>query len=912
MAKRAAAVIKVTEPVDILKSLFDFPEIASIVMSFLDPRALGRSVLVCTRWHTFIYKLWGEREFCFLSFQNVLKRREMHQVEDSIEATQSEQRQLDHLLSIETRNITLKYTPRKDPNQPKRPATAYQIFSHEKRPFLKEAGFNASAIQRQLSADWKTLDAKGKAKYERVNQAEKKKYEAAMEKWRSSVPKEQQKPYLDQQKKLALEKWRKEHAERVKAKDFPGTIAKYQCNMQSIRQNMQQTETLATQRAMQFYAKTRHQLTTAIPVWQPAKPKERARHVLLKKSTYFDIRQHAVRFARHHLQSAFGLNSDEPMANSTLFDEFNPEFDNDAKGDANANGSNDGTQSLMNRVFGNYTPNSKANATMLMQRVFANVFPVQMQQLHNQQQKQAATKPTPPPEKKAWAANDRVKVMFTVDGVDGLYPGTIQKVVQANARRKTPRFYTIVFDGDDLVYTDIKEEELHAMDYEMPGQAKTDNGATKDGEAIVIEDDESTAEFGDEQSKSKNGTRQASPARPLPTSFPTKPDSCLTGNGTSAVPESFDAGLQFTTLDAFLKEAQDGDIVFLEEGRIPVQKLDYNDCSNESIDDESIGYKFNKNLALVGVGPKRSEFVARGSWADLLDYVEEDALYSISDNATVRFENITFTTGGYEAREMITFGIGTGATVYFVNCQFIGCSFTLSETANVYATKCLFTQRKHNLFDLQSQQCNVIIEDCLFCNNGVGATVRSQPFFFRQEMDDPRKYALFWVRELVTHYDASLERDPSQPIDLAAEEEAEAQGATAKRAPIANLQLRGCRFITNNHIVYFDEFRRDINWMFAQHHSDVMLPINVKKNNMINLVFEQNWVYDNKCQYCSNGQICPERGQYMPMPGDDYSDSDLDDSSDEMMHHHFPFLGFPWFGGGRGHYYYSSDDSSDW
>lgn len=64
-----------------------------------------------------------------------------------------------------------------------------------------------------------------------MNQAEKKKYEAAMEKWRSSVPKEQQKPYLDQQKKLALEKWRKEHAERVKAKDFPGTIAKYQCNM---------------------------------------------------------------------------------------------------------------------------------------------------------------------------------------------------------------------------------------------------------------------------------------------------------------------------------------------------------------------------------------------------------------------------------------------------------------------------------------------------------------------------------------------------------------------------------------------------------------------------------------------------------------------------------------------------------
>lgn len=52
----------------------------------------------------------------------------------------------------------------------------------------------------------------------------------------------------------------------------------------------------------------------------------------------------------------------------------------------------------------------------------------------------------------------------------------------------------------------------------------------------------------------------------------------------------------------------------------------------------------------------------------MLDYVEEDALYSISDNATVRFENITFTTGGYEAREMITFGIGTGACAS--DCKF--------------------------------------------------------------------------------------------------------------------------------------------------------------------------------------------------------------------------------------------------
>jgi hypothetical protein len=129
---------------------------------------------------------------------------------------------------------------------------------------------------------------------------------------------------------------------------------------------------------------------------------------------------------------------------------------------------------------------------------------------------------------------------------------------------------------------------------------------------------------------------------------------------------------------------------------------------------------------------KRSEFVPRGCWNDLFDYLEDDPLYSVGENATVRFENITFTAGGHETNEMTTFGIGKGvnsiffdlvwfglvylfvclfvclikrvllikfshdegATVYFQNCQFIGCSFYLTDNATVYASKCLFTQRK--------------------------------------------------------------------------------------------------------------------------------------------------------------------------------------------------------------------------
>jgi hypothetical protein len=104
------------------------------------------------------------------------------------------------------------------------------------------------------------------------------------------------------------------------------------------------------------------------------------------------------------------------------------------------------------------------------------------------QQKQAATKTTTTQQLQAavtknWKPTDRVKVLFTVDGEDGLYAGTIQKITPATRRK--PKLYSILFDNDDVLYTDIKEEELHELSYELPraNQKKSDNASTKDGEA---------------------------------------------------------------------------------------------------------------------------------------------------------------------------------------------------------------------------------------------------------------------------------------------------------------------------------------------------------------------------------------------------------------------------------------------
>jgi hypothetical protein len=98
---------------------------------------------------------------------------------------------------------------------------------------------------------------------------------------------------------------------------------------------------------------------------------------------------------------------------------------------------------------------------------------------------------------------------------------------------------------------------------------------------------------------------------------------------------------------------------------------------------------------------------------------------------------------------------------------------------------------------------------------------------------------------------------------------------------------------------------------------------NQKMKNIIDLKFEQNWVYDNKCLYCNTGQICPKLEESKSRNHLYHSDrferdealsdsSDTSDSDEERNNHfhQFPFFGdmFPFhmrFGG------YSDSDSSD-
>jgi hypothetical protein len=121
MSKRRAELNVLVPIQDILISLFDFPEIGMVLMKFLDPKSLGRCAIVASRWNTFIYKLWDEREFCLLSFQKATKKKELQNVINNIDETKHELKTMQNEVHSATRIITQKYTLPKDPNQPKRP-----------------------------------------------------------------------------------------------------------------------------------------------------------------------------------------------------------------------------------------------------------------------------------------------------------------------------------------------------------------------------------------------------------------------------------------------------------------------------------------------------------------------------------------------------------------------------------------------------------------------------------------------------------------------------------------------------------------------------------------------------------------------------------------------------------------------
>ena len=71
---------------------------------------------------------------------------------------------------------------KKDPNAPKRPMTAYLIFTNDNRAKIMEEipGIKFTEVAKEASKRWKELDAEAKAVYEDKNKADKVRYETEM------------------------------------------------------------------------------------------------------------------------------------------------------------------------------------------------------------------------------------------------------------------------------------------------------------------------------------------------------------------------------------------------------------------------------------------------------------------------------------------------------------------------------------------------------------------------------------------------------------------------------------------------------------------------------------------------------------------------------------------------------------
>lgn len=75
----------------------------------------------------------------------------------------------------------------KDPNAPKRPLTAYFLFANDKRAGVKAENptFKVTDVAKAIGELWKEASEADKAKYQKKADEEKKKYEAAVAKYKA-------------------------------------------------------------------------------------------------------------------------------------------------------------------------------------------------------------------------------------------------------------------------------------------------------------------------------------------------------------------------------------------------------------------------------------------------------------------------------------------------------------------------------------------------------------------------------------------------------------------------------------------------------------------------------------------------------------------------------------------------------
>ena len=76
-----------------------------------------------------------------------------------------------------------KIKSKKDPNAPKKPSTAFILFSSEQRPLIKDQnpGIPFAELAKKLGDSWKSADSKTKSKFIDLAEADKTRYKKQME-----------------------------------------------------------------------------------------------------------------------------------------------------------------------------------------------------------------------------------------------------------------------------------------------------------------------------------------------------------------------------------------------------------------------------------------------------------------------------------------------------------------------------------------------------------------------------------------------------------------------------------------------------------------------------------------------------------------------------------------------------------
>ncbi|XP_021965203.1 high mobility group protein B2 [Folsomia candida] len=78
----------------------------------------------------------------------------------------------------------------KDPDAPKRPLSAFFLFSGEMRPKIRQEnpGLSLGEMGKELGKRWASIDATSKKKYEKAAAAAKEEYQKKMAKYKGESP----------------------------------------------------------------------------------------------------------------------------------------------------------------------------------------------------------------------------------------------------------------------------------------------------------------------------------------------------------------------------------------------------------------------------------------------------------------------------------------------------------------------------------------------------------------------------------------------------------------------------------------------------------------------------------------------------------------------------------------------------